>query len=244
MSTKVDLINGAYSKARISGLTKQPTAEDLALALVILEDMMEEFFERNIDVDYAFEDSPGANTPHNVERKYWNAIKSVLADRLLADFGKDPTESLMRQIAGGYSLLSSSTAPQRETRYPSRQPTGSGNERWNRYQRFYRRVADAPLSAATNHMLIDDIDDFVEHFDAYLKDGETVSSYTIAADTGLTIVSDSLTSPDIDYQIQADGSSSETTTESLQVKIVATTSLGRQETRIINFEITRPDTIS
>jgi hypothetical protein len=244
MSLKGDLINGAYSKARISGLTKQPTEEDTELALGVLEDMMAEFFGRNIDVDYAFEDTPDVNTPHNVERKYWNAIKANLAGWLLADFGKEPTESLARQINGGYSFLSSSTALQKQTNYPGRQPTGSGNERWNRYQRFYRRAAELPLSAETNHMLIDDIDDFVEHFDAYLKTGETVSSYTIAADTGLTIVSDSLTSPDIDYQIQADGSNSELSSESLQVKIVATTSLGRQETRIITFDLTRPDTIS
>jgi hypothetical protein len=237
MTTKVDLINGAYSKARISGLTKSPTPDDLDLALVVLEDMMEEYFGRNIDVDYFFEDSPDSNTPHNVERKYWNAIKALLAGRLLADFGKDPNDSLARQINSGFSFLSSSTAPVKQTSYPSRQPTGAGNGRWNRYQRFYRTAAEAPLSATTNHMLIDDIDDFVEHFDAYLRDGETVSSYTIEADTGLTIVSSSLTSPDIDYQIQADGTSSETSSEFLQVKIVATTSLGRQETRIINFDL-------
>jgi hypothetical protein len=243
-NTKGDIINGAYSKARISGLTKQPTAEDNDLALVVLEDMMEEYFGRNINVDYFFEDTPDLNTPHNVERKYWNSIKSLLAGRLLADFGKEPTESLARQISGGFSFLSSSTAPLRQTSYPTRQPTGAGNQRWSRYQRFYRRAEESPLSAETNHMLIDDIDDFVEHFDAYLRDGETVSSYTIEADTGLTILSDSLTSPDIDYQIQADGSNDETPSEALQVKIVATTSLGRQETRVIWFDINRPADIS
>jgi hypothetical protein len=93
-------------------------------------------------------------------------------------------------------------------------------------------------------MLIDDIDDFVEHFDAYLREGETVSSYTIEADSGLTIVSSSLTSPDVDYQIKAVGVNDTTQSQFNQVKIVATTSLGRQETRIINFEIQQPPDIA
>ena len=33
MSTKIDIINGAYSRGVISGLTSQPTNEDVALAL-------------------------------------------------------------------------------------------------------------------------------------------------------------------------------------------------------------------
>jgi hypothetical protein len=100
-NTKGDLINGAYSKARISGLTKQPTPEDNDLALVVLEDMMEEFFGLNIDVKYFFEDEPDSNTLHNVERKYWNGLKALLADRLLADFGTEPNSSLARQISSG-----------------------------------------------------------------------------------------------------------------------------------------------
>lgn len=240
MKTKGDIVNAAYSRGRISGLTKQPTPEDLELALRRLENMAQEFFGRNIDVGYFFEDTPDANTPHNIEEKYWDAFETNLAVRILGDFGKDPIASLLKFQRSGFSFLSASTAPQKITPYSNRQPTGSGNRRHNRYRRFYRQPVEAPLSAETNYMLVDDIADFVAHFDAYLRQGETVSSYTIEADTGLTILSDSLTSPDISYQIQAVGANTETDSFFLRVTIVATTSLGRQETRIINFEVTRP----
>lgn len=240
-NTKGDIVNCAYSRGRISGLTKQPTAEDLELGLTRLENMAEEFFGRNIDVDYFFEDVPDANTLHNIPKKYWDAFECNLAVRLLGDFGKDPIASLAAFARSGYSFLSAGTAPGIQTSYPNRQPVGSGNRSLNRYQRFYKNAITAPLSSETVYMLIDDIDDFVEHYDAYLREGETISSYTIDADDGLTIVSDSLTSPDISYQIQAEGRNSVTQGEALQVKIVATTSLGRQETRLINFEITRAE---
>lgn len=240
MNTKGDIVNSAYSRGRISGLTKQPTPEDLELGLRRLENMAHEFFGRNINVGYFFEDTPDANTLHNIPEKYWDAFETNLAVRLLGDFGKDPIASLAAYQRSGFSFLSADTAPQKQTAYPARQPIGSGNRPTSRFRQFYGTSSSAPLSAATNYMLIDDIDDFVEHFDSYLRDSETISSYTITADTGLTIVSDSLTSPDVSYQIQADGSSAEIDSEVLQVTIVATTSLGRQETRLINFELTRP----
>ena len=240
MKTKGDIVNAAYSRGRISGLTKQPTPEDLELALRRLENMAQEFFGRNIDVGYFFEDAPDAGTPHNIEEKYWDAFETNLAVRILGDFGKDPIASLVAFQRSGFSFLSASTALQRITPYSNRQPTGSGNRRLNRYRKFYRKPVEAPLSAETNHMLVDDIDDFIEHFDAYLRQDETVSSYTIEADTGLTILSDSLTSPDISYQIQAVGANEQTQTDVSKVTIVIITSLGRQETRIINFEVTRP----
>ena len=76
---------------------------------------------------------------------------------------------------------------------------------------------------------------FIEHFDSYLIDPEMLSSYTIKADTGLTIVSDSNEDPDIFYQIQAVGGTS--SDGLLRVKIVITTDTGRITTRVINFEL-------
>lgn len=237
MTTKVDLINGAYSQMRISGLTVQPTPEDLSLALDRLESMMAEFFGRNICVNYNFEDTPDPNTDHNVDRKHWFSIETNLAMRTLADFGKEIPPTLLGYARAGYSFLSASTAPRKQVPYPHRQPRGSGSTlRFNRFQRYYRPQAEAPQSCESNTMYVDDINDFVESFESYLKDPETVSSYTIEADTELTIVSSSLTSPNVDYQIRADEAG-----DLFQVKIIATTSLGRKETRIINFKILDAD---
>ena len=238
MPTKGDLINLAYSKGRISGITSQPTPEDITLALDTLENMAAMFEGLNICTGYNFEDEPDINSLHNLERKYRGPYISNLAFWILTNFGKQPMQALVLEQQRDYSFLSASTAKTRQVAYPVRHPRGSGNTlRYNRYQRFYRTQPEAPNSCATNDMFIDDIDDFTEHFDSYLNDGETIDSYTIESDNGLAILSDSLTTPDIDYRIRADGNSDNRSNSLLQVTIVATTSSGRVTTRIVDFAL-------
>ena len=63
MTTKADRINSAYSKLRISGLTVDPSPEDLSLALMTFENMMSELeMGRNICMDYNFEVDPDPNS--------------------------------------------------------------------------------------------------------------------------------------------------------------------------------------
>lgn len=240
--TKVDIINGAYSQMRISGLTVVPGAADNELALEVIESMAAEYEGNNICVGYNFEDTPDVNSLHNMEREFWFAFESCLAVRLSPNFGKAVPDSLLKNQRAGYSFLSSRTAPTRETQYPSRQPRGSGSTlRYNRWERFYRPQAEAPLESATHTMFIDDIDDFVEHFDAYLDDSETISSFTITVDTGLVVVSSSNTDEDVIYQIRADGNDGTKNDALLQVKIIVTTSDSRIQTRIINFSLVEPE---
>lgn len=238
---KGDLINGAYSQMRISGITVNPSSGDISLALRRLENMAVEFHGRNICTGYNFEDDPDVNTPSGLDRKFWHAFECTLAGRLLSDFGKGqaPDPMLLKNASGQLSFLYAATANPRETQYPRRQAIGAGNSlRYHRYRRFYTPTEEAPNTCATNQMIVGDIDNFVEHFDSYLDSGEDIASHTIEADTGLTIVSDSLTTPDVDYQIQAVGNDGISSDSLLQVKIVATTSTGRVTTRVINFELT------
>ena len=236
---KVDLITGAYDRLRISGITVNPGARENAIALRRLETMAARWFDKNICAGYNFEDNPDLNSDSGIPTKYQDAFESNLAFWLCADYGKTPAQTLVFEQQSTLSQISSSTAIVDPVNYPTRQPRGSGNTlRYNRWQRFYRDEADAPISCETNKMNIGDIDDFTEHFDSYLISPETVSSYTISADNGLAIVSDSLNSPDIDYRIRADGNDNAVNNKFLQVKIIATTSTGRIETRVINFEIT------
>ena len=58
MTTKIELINQAYSLIRISGITLDPSGEDISLALDRLETMAAEFYGRNIKTDYNFEEKP------------------------------------------------------------------------------------------------------------------------------------------------------------------------------------------
>lgn len=238
---KIDLINGAYSQMRISGLTVQPSAPENKLALRRLESLANELSARNICMGYNFEDSPDVNSTSGLDVSLWYSVECVLASRLLSDFGKgqQPDPMLLRNMQSGMSFLYSITANPTETQYPSRQPIGSGTSlRNNRFRRFYQPQAESPNTCKTKQMVIDNIDDFVEHFDAYLIDSEIIDSFTIEAETGLTIVSSSNTDQDVLYRIQAVGNAGSKSDLSLNIKIVITTDSGRIETRLIYFDLT------
>lgn len=232
MSTKVAFINLAYSRLRISGLTVQPRPEDVLLALNRLENMAAQWAALNIDTGYAFEDQPNLNTPHNVKREFWDAYESNLAGRLAPDFGKEPSPGLMRDMQTSFSHLSARTAQVRHVQYPSRHPVGSGNRP---LAAFFGQPVVEPISPNTKKLIIGDTNDYVEHFDSYLAFGETVVSFTIEASTGLVIVSSQLVGADVQYRITSSG---DTLTEVQRVKIVATTSTARVETRLVYFDLT------
>jgi hypothetical protein len=239
---KSEIISGGYSKLRISGITVNPTPEDSELAITTLEEMAAEYEGRNICVGYNFEEKPDVNSDSGIERMFLNAFKANLAIRLCSNFGKEPPMTLVLDANQGMSFLSSKTALVEQVPYPSRMPRGERNTlSTNRWSRYYRKPAKAPLSCKSNTMFIGDVDDFAESFEAYLDDAEFIDSYTIEADTGLTIQSDSEASPMINYRILAIGGSSETLSNLFQVKIIATTNQSRVETRIINFQIQSAD---
>jgi len=240
MTLKVEHVNNAYVEMRISGLTKQPSSEDVSLAIDRLEDMAAELLSRNVCFGYKFEDDPDPNSESGVERKHKRAIETGLAMQLLASFGKTPHPTLVLDAGKYMASLVADTAIVREVLPSRRMPIGSGNNRYNFYQRFYRTGEQVPPDCESNIMLKGDINDYVEHFDAYLDDGETVDSYTLEADSGLFIVSESLATPDVLYRVRADGATTGVN-QFLQVKIIATTSAGRVQTRVINFQIVDPD---
>ena len=243
MSTlKIDIINKAYEKGRISGLTSSPTAENRSSALSELEDMAAKWTGpgKNICVDYNFEDVPDLNSPHNIPREYHSAFYNNLAVIILSNFGKEALPAVQRSAAADYSAMSNATAEVRETHPSNRMPRGSGSRRYRgRYGRnYFQTVHRSPIGCDTNKMFIGDMDNFVEHFDAYLDAGEDIATYTLEADSGLFVAAQALATPDINYTVRADGTTSEVTTNAfLQIKIVATTTAGRVETRVISFEL-------
>jgi len=229
---KGDIVNNAYSRGRISGLTSSPTSKQKTAALNRLEMMVSMWEGKNIYLGYSSEDNPDINTPHNVDKKHWEAMESSLAVNILSDFGKEPTQGLMMTQKGSFSAMLSSTAPRRQVEYPERMPLGRGNiYPIDRLDNFYPKTV--PLPFDTVYYIIDDVDDRVEHFDSWLGTGEDVSSYVISVTppSGLTIVSDSLTTPDISYRLQA------VTTGDYEVKIVATDSTGRVTTRVKTYQV-------
>ena len=234
---KVDRISAAYSKLRISGLTVDPNPSDLELALNELENMMAELASRGIEVGYNFELNPDPNSDLGVPQQFWNMINCNLAVRLIADFNKTVPDSLMMQAAQSMSNASARCAADRirNVQYPSRQPVGSGNRIYARWARFYGNDQLPPNAPSTLQIMQGEINDFTESFESYLRIDEAIASYSVVCDTGLVVVSSENDSPLITYRLSAPVNLAAGIWQ--QVKITATTDLGRVDVRVINFQV-------
>lgn len=236
MATKAELINDAFAQMRISGLTVQPGPFDIAKALPRLEAMAAEWESRNICIAYNFEDEPDVNSASGVALKHENAVATNLAMRLVHDYGLQAPPTLMAQATQGASFVSVDTAIVEPLPYPSRQPVGSRNSLFTRgTRRFYPQTTQIDTGCATKKMYIGDTNDFIESWSSYLQVGEDIASYVLSADTGLTVVSQSLSTPNVNFRINAVGVSPQNQSVTPQVVITVTTTTGRVDNRVIQF---------
>lgn len=235
---KVDRISAAYSKLRISGLTVQPTPEDLELALGELENMMAELASRGIEVGYNFENEPDPNSDLGVPQQYWNMINCNLAVRLIADFNKEVPPALLMQANQSLNNASARCAADRirGVAYPARQPVGSGARIFERWRRFYDNSgAIPPNEPATLYIMQGEINDYKESFEAYLREDEEIVSAVVVCDTGLIIESSGFAGPVVSYRLNAPVELSASSWQ--QVKVTITTDIGRVDIRIINYQV-------
>lgn len=235
---KIDRITAAYSKLRISGLTVIPNPSDLELALGELENMMSELASRGIEVGYNFEEEPDPNSDLNVSQEFWNMIATNLATRLVPDFNKDASPVLFAQASQSLSQASGICARNRiqQVRYPARQPVGSGNRIYARWQRFYAGFQSLPPNKpSTLFIMQGETNDFEESFAAYLRTDEYVDTFEVTADTGLGVVSSTLLDGVVTYRLSAPIDLDTRIWQ--QVKIKVTTTEGRVEIRILDFQV-------
>lgn len=235
---KGDRIAGAYSKLRISGLTVQPTPEDLELALGELESMMSELASRGIEVGYNFENDPDPNSDLGVPQQYWNMINCNLAVRLIADFNKDVPPALLMQAAQSMNNASSRCAADRlrGVPYPDRQPVGSGARIFDRWQRFYSDSNALPPNVpATLYVMQGEVNDYQESFEAFLREDEDILSAVVVSDTGLVVLSSTVNDPVVNYRLSVPVELSASSWQ--QVKITMTTTIGRVDIRVINYQV-------
>lgn len=239
---KIDVIGDAYAKIRISGLTVDPTTEDTAIALGQLESMMAELEATSMNLNYQFEEEPDPNTDTGVRLEHKQMMSSNLATRVVSYFGKDIPVSLDRQANQSLSNSNSIVAAAQitEVRYPDRMARGSGNTvRWNYLFRYYSQEQTPPSDS--NIILRGDTQDYQEFFTAYLINDDTIASFTIQADTGLTLVSSSNDDTSVSFRITADDTKD--TQSFRQVKIVITTVSGRVNSRLVDFNIQDSQTV-
>ncbi len=238
MSLKGDIVAEAYAELRISGLTVQPGAEEFSYGLSRLEQMMFELSNRNICNGYNFEQNPDGATESGLDiaDDYMAAVN--LAIRLIPSFNKQVPAELKMQASQALSNAAGRTLTNtvRMVQYPRRMARGSGSTlRFNRWQRFYREQALPDNNCATNRMIVGEINDFQESFEAYL-DGETITAAVVTATSGLTLLSDSESGGVVSYRVEANSNIS--TTGNFQwVNFQITTNTGRVELRQVSFEV-------
>lgn len=239
--TKNDIINGAYDELRINGITSKPTGADIEYALFKLEAMAYEFRARNICCNYNFTDEPDPADYTNIPMLAKQCFETSLALRLVARFGKNIPQALSLQASQSLSTVSSALAQIRPIQYPHRMPRGSGNTlRSNRWQRFYRPPIQTPLTCRTKNIVVGDINDYYEDWTQYLNNSEDITSYELVNNDGVTIISDSLDSPRVNFRVQ--GNEIPINVDGLVqdvgiVKITINTTEGRINTREINFRL-------
>lgn len=223
----------AYSAIRISGLTSNPEPEEMELGFNELIDMMAEFNSRNICTQYIFQDEPDINAESGIATEFNNALQKCLAVRLAPFFGKEASPLLQRQASQGVSNWAARTAKVNQINPSRRQPKGSGNTfRFTNWTRFYRNGEEAPISCSTFDLKVGAIDFFAVDFSRYLLEGATITSYTIENTNGIEVIQDTQDVDMINLEVKGVQAGYQTAT------ITITTSTGRVNPELINFNIT------
>jgi hypothetical protein len=237
---KLDVINNAYEEIRISGLTVSANPADLVMALNRLETMMAEWYgNRNINIGYNFQDTPTFTAVTNVAIQYYNTMVTNLAVRLLAAFGKDPSQTLAMNATQSLSATQGQTALQnaRMVQPSRRMPSGSGNTfRWGwGWNRFMIPVALPPAVSETNNIIQGEIQDKYEDFSAWLG-SNTIASYTIQSTPLLETSNDAINGTRIDYRVTAPVENSGQGPWQI-VLITVTDSIGRINIRPVDYVV-------
>ena len=241
IKTKGEHINAAHDELRISGLTVNSDPASDGAALTKLEDMVDEFEGRNICINYAFEDTPNPATSSGVAGKYNNMIATNLALRLAPRFGKDtnkPISPILRtQAIQSLANASALTAKINRTRYPERQPLGSGNTyRWNRWIRFYRDKPNPVISCETEELALNSIASYIATWSDWLNEGETITSFEIVETDGLEITNAQIQNSATEIFYNAKGV--KCGAQNINISIVTSeTTPDNADTRIIHFNV-------
>lgn len=140
MATKLDLINSAYSMLLKSGVTQQPSPEDLTLGLYRLEEMAAEWDSRGLAPTYNFEEEPGLNSPSGIANWYVTAFYQNLAARLWPEFmNEDVSPQVFTLARNSLSNMSGRVGldNMKALTYSQRMPVGTGQQWIQRFRHFY-----------------------------------------------------------------------------------------------------------
>lgn len=235
MTTKIQLIDRAYSKLKISGITVNPTADDVSLAIAELETMADEWQNtRNICLFYNFEDMPDPATESGIPRRYENGVQTNLAMRLAPEFGKQVPQELFMQASQSLDAISGQAMREiiSPPLYPRRQPVGEANSlRFNRWRRYYDVAKGSPENCDTQIMVEHDTADYTVNYRETLNDGATIASYTIEVSDGLRLIDTVKTDTEITISVEARKCGAQ------RAQITTTSTDGLKDNRTVYFTV-------
>lgn len=206
---KSETINQAYAKLRISGLTVEPTPEDIQIALYELDNMMLMWAGMGIDINYnmpmpTVNDTRVESNPDdmiNVEPFAYSGIIASLALRMAPFFGAEEPQRLVREARSGLNVIRQHTFRDVTVQYPNRMPLGSGNTLRGAYWNRFHYPAYKTRSNYTN-IKIGAVSDFVADFTTLISKDDEIASYTISATPELEIIADEQNGNLITYQMR------------------------------------------
>jgi len=144
MITKGDLVNGALALMRISGLTRQPTPEDLQTGLEVADDYAAELSVM-MPIPYLQPDEYGQSEPSDdsgLTVQMAGPFKKLLVGQLLGFYGKDIPPSVGITATQGLKALEYLLVTVADAENPPTLPVGSGNELTVSNRRFYPEGED------------------------------------------------------------------------------------------------------
>jgi len=184
---KGDLVNGAYSIIRISGLTINPQPDQVSAGVQEADDLASELKGMGVDINWQQPTNYGLSDTDDTSgltAEMAGAFKSLLALRLIDLFGKQATPTLVDRSNKGMRTLEQIVIHVPETELPSTLPTGSGNE-WGRNDRHFYPEPAANQDA--DYVFKGDVLNYTEDFSAWLIDEELASVSWEVSGSGITI---------------------------------------------------------
>lgn len=246
MYTKAEVINQAFDQLRISGITFIPSAAQTQKALGYLESMMAQWASAYaFNCGYNFEITPNTASTCGPDLTFKDMMAANLAVRLAPSYGKEVPPSLDEQATMGFTAGLGIIAQlnSRMLLPPERMPRGSGNTfRLPWWNRFSTPIPRAPVAYSTEYIQQGETLNLYTDFSDVLQ-GATILAFTVTADPLLTIDSDTLDSPRINYTVTAPANLTNTIGPWQQVQFNVSTSTGQTLIRTINFGVSTPPVV-
>jgi hypothetical protein len=239
MTTKNELVLSAYEELRISGLTSDPSSEDIKLGVKRLDMMILGWQNLGLCLSYVrsvsfFDTDPNQDSGLNDVNAH--AVILNLAKTLCPAFGKQLHPDTRAEARKSYLGLFSSDLTYREPDHY--QPTGSGHSFGYGYDdrfRFQAKADNAPENCDTMDIIIGQTDFYTIDFTNEVEEveGDSISSFTVEDGQGVQV-----------NQSTQDGNTiildcTGLTEGYAPVKITASFALGRVLPQTISFNVTK-----